>query len=311
MGLYKQVSSTEELADLAVRYTNRELIADQVAPVTAMTSKVAQYLTFDRRVLSQITDALVAPDGNPNERKFNATWTSVGYKGYALADKIPLTDIGENAAIDLEEETVEHLSNDLLLGREKRVADLVMTAGSYAAANKVTLGTAWTDPTSTPITDIQTAKRATGVPANTMVMDELSYDALARHPDVIAYLRGNGGAINGLASDAELARYFGMTKILVGRAKYDSANPGQTASYANIWPQGKVLIAFIDPAPRVKTATLARTFAYQPEGERRIHVDTWEELRKGTRGVRWVKVSTNEVQALVAADTGYLISGAA
>lgn len=311
MGLYKQVSTTEELSDFAVRYVNKELIGDLVAPVTETNSKVAKYLVFDRRVMAQITDALVAPDGNPNERKFNATWTEVGYKPYALADKIPITDLGENPAIDLEEETVEHLTNDLLLGREKRIADLVMTAGSYAAANKVTLGTAWTDGvSSTPITDIQTAKRAVAMPANTMIMDELSYDALARHPDVIAYLRGNGGARNGLASSEELLSYFGL-RILVGRAKYDQANPGQSADYVNIWPQGKVLIAHVDPAPRTKTATLARTFAYKPDAGNRIHVETWDELRKGTHGVRWVKCSTNEVSALTAADTGYLISGAA
>lgn len=316
MGTPYQLHTPETLAELAAKYTNAEMVADEIAPVFESPRKLIKYWKFTRRDFQKITDARIAPDGDPNERKFTATSTEAEVEPYALADKIPLSDLNDpEPGIDLEADTAEDLTSDLQLGHEKRVADLVMDPTQYASANKVTLsGTdQFTDKTnSDPIDVIQTAKRACAMPPNVAICDEVTFDALASHPDIVAFLRGVGGAVNGLASAEELARYFGLARWIVGRAKYDSANAGQTASFSYVWPQGRLLLARTNPTPRAREAILARTLRYRPGGAPGgILMDMWDDRKPGTQGVRWIKGSYEEKVVMVAADCGYLISGAA
>lgn len=309
---YAQLHSATTLAELAVKYRNAELIADKIAPITEVERKLVRYWTFDRKDSARITDSRMAPDGMPNRRTFTATSSTAEVEPFGLHDTIPVSDLEDpEPGIDLEADTVEDLTSDLLLGREKRVADTVTAAGSYAASNKVTLGTAWTSSLSTPISDIQTGKRACAMPPNVAICDEVSFDALARHPDIISTLRGTSGATRGLATAQEIAAYFGLEDIHVGKCKYNSANPTATASYSYIWPQGVFLLARVVAQPRAKEITLART--YRKRGDASLPMTVTSEVQKmpGTKGVLFMKVAMEELVQLVAADVGYRIGGAA
>lgn len=315
MGTAVHLNTSTTLGELAAKYTTPDFIADLVVPVTVVERKLVKFWKFNRRDVLRISSAEIAPDGDPNQRKFTASTAEATVKPYALFDKIPLSDIEDaEPGIELESDTVEDLTHDMLLGREKRVSDLIMTAANYATANKVTLGTAWTNPaTSTPITDIQTGKRACAVTPNIAVCDEVTFDALARHPDIVATLRGMGGAVRGLATAQEIAGYFGLEQIYVGRCKYDSANAGAALVEASVWPSGRFLLAKVVAQPRMREVTLARTYRFNLPGsnEKGLLVQTGDSMLQGTAGVRLVKVAMEEVTDHVAADCGYLISGAA
>ena len=185
------------------------------------------------------------------------------------------------------------------------------TAASYASANKVTLGTPWTSALSTPIADIQTGKRACAVPPNIGVCDEATFDALARHPAIISTLRGTSGTVNGLATAEEIARYFGLEAVHVGRTKYNSANPTATAVYSTLWPSGRFLLAKVVQTPRAKEIVTARTYRYSGNpGGLTFNVVSVVQEEPGTQGVLFQKVTMDELVQLTAADTGYLISSA-
>lgn len=310
---YTQLHSAQTQADLATKYTNADFIANFVAPITETDRKLIRIWQFSRADANRITDSRMAPDGMPNRRSFTATSTTAEVEPYGLHDTIPVSDLEDpEPGIDLEADTIEDLTHDVLLGHEKRVADLVMTAANYASANKVTLGTAWTNATSsTPIADIQTGKRACAVAPNIGVCDEVTFDALARHPDIISTLRGTAGAQRGLASAAEIAAYFGLEAVYVGKCKYNSANPTATASYSYVWPQGRFLLAKVVAQPRAREVTLARS--YRKRGSMGTPLSVYTEVQgaPGTSGVLYTKVSMEELVSMVAADVGYLISGAA
>lgn len=310
---YTQLHSAQTQADLATKYTNSDFVADFVCPMTATERKLVRFWQFQRADANRLTDSRMAPDGLPNRRSFSASSTTAEVEPYGLHDTIPVSDLEDpEPGIDLEADTIEDLAHDLLLGHEKRVADLIMAAGSYGSSNKVTLGTAWTNTTSsTPIADIQTGKRACAVAPNVAVCDEVTFDALARHPDIISTLRGTAGAQRGLASAAEIAQYFGLENLYVGKVKYNSANPTATASYSYIWPQGKFLLAKVVAQPRSREVTLARTYRRRSDMGNTMNVFTEVQGAPGTKGVLYVKVSMEELVAMVASDVGYLISGAA
>lgn len=314
MGNYVQIHQPETLAEYASMIRITDFIADEVVPVGTRTRKLVRFPKFERRDLLQVTDARVAPTGMPNQRKFSVTYQEMEVEPYALHDLIPISDLNDpEPGIDLEMDTVTVLTQDVLLSREKRIADLIMNPSAYSADNKITLSTPFTNPTSsTPIEVIQTAKRACAHPPNLAVCDEVTFDALSRHPDIIAFLRGVGGAVSGLASADELARYFGLERWLVGKAKYDAAsNPGQALDIDYVWPQGRILIARTKPNPGEREAVLARTLRYIGDGEFGVKVTVEVDKKPGTDGVLFVKVAHEEKTAIVSADCGYLISGAA
>lgn len=313
---YTQLHSAETQAELATKYSTSEalakiLVADAVCPVTPTVRKLVRYWTHDRKNVATISDSRVAPDGLPNRRSLVATSTTAEVEPYALHDTIPLSDLSDaEPGLDLEADTIEFLTHDLLLGHESRVATAMTTAASYASANKVTLGTAWTSVLSTPIADIQTGKRACAVPPNFAVCDEATWDALARHPDIINTLRGTSGVVNGLAAQAEVARYFGLDAIHVGKVKYNTANPTATASYSTLWPSGKFLLGKSVAQPRAREIVTARTYRYGGDNGMTMSVTTVVDEKPGTKGVLFIKVALEELVQLTAADTGYLISGA-
>lgn len=327
MGTYSSIHINAALADYALKYRPADLIADLVSPVSLRDKPSDSYFTFSQRDVTRIEDDLVEPTGTANQRKFTTGSATYTVKRRALMDFVPLEDIAaQDEPLDLEGDTVEDLYTALMLGREKRVADLVTTAASYATANKVTLGTAWTNSGGTPIADINTGIRACAMPPNVMVLDEVSWHTLRSHTAIIATLRGTSGATSGQATEDEVARYFGLESVYVGKAKYDSANRSATASLAYIWPQGKVLIARIPREPRTKDAMLTRTFRFRGSdtGEgiptdaltgavttQGITVMSWADASKGTEGALGIRVALKDDEKMVAADCGYLISNAA
>lgn len=326
MSTYDAVTVANALTDFALKYENAKAIADQACPPVAADRRKFKYWKYLRKDIAHISVAAVSSTGIANTRKMGQSISDeIEVLDYALSDFVPMDDLSQaDEPLELEQDTTDDLVGDLILAREKRVADLLMTAGSYATANKVTLGTAWTTAaTSTPIADIQTGIRACAMPPNKMIMDKPTFDALARHPSIISTLRNLSS--KGLATAAEIAGYFGLEELLVGEMKYNTANDGQTESLSYVWPLGQVVIAHIPNAIKRKQATLCRTFRSAEDAGRGaaasggdvsqgagIVVTTWVEARRGAKkGALGIKAGLQEVSTLIAADCGYHITNAA
>jgi len=320
MGQYTPTHHPELLAEHAVAYRQKDFIADLVIPSTGINSKLVNYYKFARADANRITDSQMAPDGMPNQRKFTKALATTEVEPFGLFDRIPVSDISSQSdGGDLEMDTVEDLADDLLAGREKRVADLVMTAANYGSANKITLTNAWTDlANSTPIQDIQTGLRACALPANIMVMDQVSWDAFRVHPDILDRLGGPTRG-TGMVTQAQVAEIFDLEAVYIGKTKYNSANPTATASFDYIWPQGKVLLARQPKSPRRKELMLARTYRLNQasqggaddDGRGGFNVYQEVEGERGSIGTLFVKVAMEEATVIVASDAGYHITNAA
>ena len=324
MATYNPVHINKALADFAVKYTPADLIANLVCPITLKEKASDAYFVFSRRDSATIVDDLVAPTGLPNQKHFDLATDNYSVKRRALKDFIPLEDIGnQDEPLDLESDTIEDLKTALMLAREKRVADLVTTAATYATANKVTLGTPWTNKTTgVPVDDINAGIRACALPPNVIVMDEVTWHALRVHPQIVTTLRGTGGITAGQATQKEVASYFGLEDVYVGNSRYDAANRGQAANYQYIWPQGRCLIARIPKEPRTKDVMLCRTFRWKgfdpgayagqaaPAVEDGMIVQTWIDSARGMAGNMGIKLALADDEKMIAADVGYLISAA-
>jgi len=228
----------------------------------------------------------------------------VNYQDRATADAI----------FNLDQEAAEFVTDVLLLGQERKwVSDFFATS---IWATDLTPSNLWSDYTaSDPGSDVDVAKRTvlinTGKEPNTGV---LGYDVamkLRRHPDVQSRFGLPLGSSK-TVTNAMLAEYFGLERILVAKSIVNSAAEGVTGSYA--FNHGKhMLVCYVAPNPGPQTATAGLTFAWDGlEGAgygQEIGISKID-LRPSGKKVDRIEGEIAWDNKVTATDMGYFFNGA-
>src|SRR5690606_36976276 len=130
------------LTAITVGYRNDAYNADPVRPRSPVGRQEFKFRQFPVEESFRNPDSRVSRRGRVNEVLLTATETIASTDDYGLEDPIPFPDIDQarNAGIRSPvDEAVEQLTDYIMIGREKRVADLVFDAGQYPSSNKVQL----------------------------------------------------------------------------------------------------------------------------------------------------------------------------
>jgi hypothetical protein len=158
------------------------------------------------------------------------------------------------APVNVRMAKLKALTETFWFSHEFEARDLVFTAANYAAANtRVAATTDMLDNSDNePIKIIQTLIDTPLIPPNALVMGLAVWRPLQRHPQMVSAIKavlGSRAAVSGQVNQDEVAAFFGLKQVLVGKQRTNEANPGQTASYSRIW--GKHLAAIrIEAAPQ-------------------------------------------------------------
>jgi hypothetical protein len=225
-----------ELTAVAIAVMNKEFIADKVMPEVRVGKQEFKYLTHTTSEHFTIPDTKVGRKSAPNQVEFTATETDSSTKDYGLDDPVPQADI-DNAPANYNPlaSSVEKLTNLILLDREQRTAGVVFNASNHNSSVTLSGTSQWTDTTnSTPISDIQTGLDTPIIRPNIMVIGQAAWSALRKHPSIVKATNRNSGDA-GLAARQAVAELFELDEVIVGRAFYNSAKKGQTASYSRLW----------------------------------------------------------------------------
>ena len=296
-----------------------DLIADQVLPPVLVPDvefertdwtrdwKIPETLTGKTSQVSR-----VAADSSLSEERVDCH-ALIGT--YALEDVNRQNRRPPNERADVRGITALQTRHLLALAREKRASDLVFAAGSYNTGMKSTLsGTSqWSSDDSDPIGAVAAAaEKFVGMPPNTMVIGSEVYAKLRRHPDVIEAYRGRfsgNAAQKGLVGAEEMAAVFGVSRVLVGMSRYDSAAVGATESLARTWGKYAALLYVAKPASMMDPTPV---FGCSPMVEQlRVEVFEGEENRKiGSDGIGEIKVTQWCSELIVSKECGYLFSSA-
>ena len=304
-----QVHVNEVLRTMSVMYANDEYIGTRLMPVIFTGGKLSgTYYTYNKR------DRFAAPDDDMTARtdanevsqgRSTATYSLTPRALKEFLDQLTIQnqDAPLNELMDLQENVLELLE----LKREQRLAAILGAAGSYGA-NTVALaaGDRWdTASGGDPGGVVDAAKaalwsgRGTG---RTVAFCSLSvHNKLKRNPNILDQFK-YAGEKPGFATRDMLREYFEVDEYLVGRARQDTANEGQTASYSRIWPDVLGIVRVAERAS-LRNAAFGYTVQDQP-----TQADMWWELPKGTKGGYCERVSRCDQELVVAADTGYLIT---
>lgn len=196
------------------------------------------------------------------------TYSTIQYGlEYPIADEVRAN---AEAPLDLERVGLQWLAQKSLIRKERDFASTAMVSGVWGTTVTGTTNfTKWSDyGASDPVGDIRTGRRTvstnTGQGANVMIMGEIVMDVLLNHPDLLDRLK-----YNEIAAEANirssLAAIFGLDRLEVSSAIYNSANTGQDGVFTPIIDDDALLIYSTNTAG-LMTPTAGKTFTWAPGG---------------------------------------------
>lgn len=298
------------MTGIALAYSNKALIADDVLPRVPVGGQTFRYMKFDPAERMTIPATLVGRKGRPNEVEFAATEAAGQVFDYGLDDVVPNDDVATApAGYDPIGNAVQGLTDLILLDREVRVASMVQDPANYATGNKTTLTTGeyWDDPDSDPVTQILDFLESGLVRPNVAVFSQKVFDRLRQHPKVVAaaYSGGGNATTGGVVTRQALANVLEIDRILVGAGFVNTAKPGQTPTRSRTWANHA---AFLHINPLANTRQ-GMTFGFTAQWQGRVSGRIPEPVT-GLRGATRVRVGESVGELIVAGDAGYLVQNA-
>lgn len=300
------------LSNFAVKYKNNMLIANTLSPFVPVNFRSDDFITFTKKDRFTIPETIRGPNDYANEVDWTTSTDSYACVNHALrhflSDKIVANS---DNGIEPRKNTTELVTDLLLLDHEVDIATLTTTAGNYGGAYKTTLtgGNQWSaKATSDPMANVQTGKDACFVEPNTGVINPEVFNTLKAHPQILDRISGgNTQADPAIVTLELLAELFELETLVIGKAKRNTANKGQTATFSYIWGDFMVL-AYVEKQPSLDGCCAWKTFRWkQATTNLGFKAKTYREEAKGGGGT-WIETETDVANKAVCADVAYLIS---
>jgi len=297
--------SDTTISQMSVGYANAAYIGLRLMPIIQVPHKSDYYFTFDKRSELNFPDDALGVRGSPNEITRARNKVAFATNGYGLKDFVDQSELANaDAPLDDLADSTAGLLDAVAFKEESRIATIMTTAANYSG-NTTALGSSvrWDDTGSNPIGDIQNARNSlwTGRgPSKVVAFTSLAVwnamQANTQFQDLFKYTQG------GILQPAQWAGYFGIDELLIGEARKDTANEGQTASYGRLWGDvfGLVRVA---TTPSRRNAAFGYTFRFGNIES----VQIFDQMI-GTKGGWWTKVGLDEAHQVVAPDTGFLLT---
>jgi len=136
------------------------------------------------------------------------------------------------APVNVRMAKLKALTETFWFSHEFEARDLVFTAANYAPANtRVAATTDMLDNSDNePIKIIQTLIDTPLIPPNALVMGLAVWRPLQRHPQMVSAIKavlGTRAAVSGQVNQDEVAAFFGLKQVLVGKQRTNDANPAR------------------------------------------------------------------------------------
>ena len=297
-----QLHINAALSNISIQFRNSQYIGTAVAPIVSVAKLSDVFFKYGESDYFTRVNDLADDKSLAQELDYSLSSDTYSCRFHANRSFVSDEEIrNADAPLDPMIDATEQLTNNILLGHEKAVADLVFNPANYGS-NTASPVTKWDNSSSTPIANIQEAIDATlgNDPLHAVIGVE-AFRALQRHPDMTAAFHFvSEGAV---ASPEQIARFFGFKTLSVGEARINTAIKGQPASLSRIW--GDSMCVFRKPdAPSPRKAALAYTFSV---GNRQVITERHSMIGGGTGG-EFVKVTMNYDVKHISASAGFLIS---
>lgn len=290
-------------------------IAQAIFPIVPVANETDEYYVIESNTWLQIHEGKRARRQAPNEVEWTVSSSNYTAKNYALRDANALEDLANaDRALDLRNTSAEFVTNMLLRGYERRVANIVTSISNCGSGVALTGGDKFSDYiNSSPMSVVTTAtaflRKKTGLRPNLMAMDADTYDILTRHPEFVDLFQHTTG---GVLSTLELSKALKIPNIVVADGVYNSAvtnvDSGDVGVGANIWGNF-MFLGHVSPGSSLKVKSFGATMRWTPEGiQAPMQAFRYLDPDPGTKK-EWTEVGVYQDEKVVAKDLGYVVTG--
>ncbi len=302
------------LSNLAVHFRPNQgkFIADLVAPVITVDYRTNKFFKYAAGTYLDLARSDIASQmGRPAQVSTSMSNDSYVVRDHGFMDFVP-ADVEASADAPLRPlmDATEILTERLILAREYRVAAAFADTANYGSSTSDLTGSEWTLSGSNPVKVIEDAIEGMIIDPDTLTLGVEVWNALKRHPAMERYILSrastSAGASPLVVTPELMAQAFGLRQVLVGRAKYNTAQAGATVSQAHVWGRIAVLSkAELRPAAQ-RTENFMYTFRYRAGGSTPFETRQWFDNSIGVRGGTWVKVTHSDAEKVTAQEAGFL-----
>ena len=293
---------------LAYRNPTQSFIADKIMPRTPVATKSFKYLEFDSEQHFSLPDTKVGRKSEPTVVEYVANEKSATVLDYGLDDIVPIDDIEQarasNLDFDPQAKAVEFLTDLVMLDRERRVAKIVQDSSNYASANVHPVGSSanqkWSHNDINPRDKLLNALDQPLLRPNTMVVGREAWTKIRQHPKLVSSVSSADNS-EGAVTKQQLADLLEIHQVLVGDSIYNTAARGQGLNKAFSWGKDVALL-HINPTAGVQSGI---SWGYSAEYGKRI-AGIIPDPHKGARGAIVVRVVESCCELVAAKDIGIL-----
>lgn len=254
------------LSNLALGFSNQfPFIATKLFPIVSVEKEAGKYVKFDKSwFVNHGTDLVMGMGAQPQFIDFETTSESYQLVEYGIGTKIYRREREESSdVLKLETSKTKLITEALLLGLEKRIADKVQNVSNYSSGHTVTLDDSgvgkyyWSNTTNgDPIDNLSTAmdqiRGACGVLPNTIVFGYDSAVALSKLASIQKIVNPWPSIevdVTPLMAAQKVAAFLGIPNCYVGMSQYTTTISG---TLNDIWSDN-VILAYVaeDPASNI------------------------------------------------------------
>lgn len=310
----QDVKTDMVLTGLIIDYGDQSFIADILFPVMTVKHDSDKYYLWKRKGFN--TKGLdTRRDDRARAKMIDVGVTNDTYQvvQHALASFIEDSLLNNaDSILNIRERTAENIVDHLDMVKEQEAAALVFATATYGASNQISLDatnkwSALTNAASDPQEDVSNAKlqvlKVAGVIPNTLVMGIEGYEMLKRHTLVREAVKFVMATLDSNMTQAIIANWLGVEKIVLGTATANSANEGQTAAEIFVWATHAALL-YIAGSSAINRPTFGMQFR---PGHTPRTVERWRE--PGTKG-EYMEVNEKRVLKVVFPNAGYFFQNA-
>lgn len=266
------------------------------------------------KIESLMKNVSTARASGGNYSRSDYEWTPDSYATDEHGHEVPVDK--RNAAIYANyfqaEVVAAQLARDKVLRNyETRVADAVFNATTFSATTGG-VSTEWSNPASTPISDVEAAivaLYAKGIVPNALIINWKVFRRLRNNTSIIARITASGAGSPAKPSDVTtnmLAAVFDLPKIIVGAGQKNSEIEGQTAALVPIWSDEYAMVAKVADTDAITEPCVGRTFHWGGDGS--AMGGTFETYYSDERRGDVVRSRMETDEKIIHANAGYLLS---
>jgi hypothetical protein len=245
------------LSNVSSAYVPEGCIADILFPMVKFNQYTGKLGGYGKNHL-RIESTVIGGKGKYRQVE-SITRSTVGFEieGHGLSGIVTKQDYKNvKDPFDAEQDEVMGLSTILLLEKEKVLADAITNTSILTQNQTLSGGAQFSDYSNSDVaTVINAGKKAirdgSGAVANVAIMDYNVAEVLRYHPQLLDLLGFKYAKPGGLTNE-DLAKAFGVQKILIPNCVYNSAKEGQADVLAPVWGKDIVLAQIPDAAKKYR-----------------------------------------------------------